>query len=85
MPYDRAFEFPRKRIHVQHILGEGEFGQVWLATAENIDKLNPRKSRVVSKGSIIRRLATKVWTISKNSSLVAVKRLKGILKFVNLI
>jgi len=36
LPYDLAWEFPRKRLSIQQMLGCGAFGDVMLAEASGI-------------------------------------------------
>ncbi|RUS83307.1 hypothetical protein EGW08_008929, partial [Elysia chlorotica] len=50
IPVDDAFEFPRNRLAVQEVLGQGAFGVVRLATASGI--CNPRGTTLVAVKSI---------------------------------
>ena len=79
LPYNTNFEFSRRKIHLQTLLGEGAFGEVWLATAYDIHKLNPRQSkRRVNRRNTILRHFTRKWRASTSKrTLVAVKKLKG--------
>ena len=80
LPYNTNFEYSRKKVSMKELLGEGAFGEVWLATVEDIHKLRPRKSkRLVNKTGIVKYF-TRHWRSStKKTTLVAVKKLKGTL------
>ncbi|XP_057313363.1 uncharacterized protein LOC130654766 [Hydractinia symbiolongicarpus] len=43
LSYDDNFEFPRKSITFVRVLGEGAFGEVWMATAVGMENFHPRK------------------------------------------
>ena len=85
LPYDVAFEFPRNRVRFVNLLGSGEFGEVWLAQAYEINRLNPRdKSKSASEA---RQKLTSTKNVSKKIDkdldrgvtipLVAVKKITG--------
>lgn len=49
--YDSKYEFPRTNISLIKVIGEGEFGQVWIASAKGMEKFHPRKDRSEKMGS----------------------------------
>lgn len=65
------FEFSRKKLILVRVLGEGAFGQVWMATAEGIEHFKPRNTRRTR--SIFKKLIPK----TNKKTVVAVKALKG--------
>ena len=80
------YEFGRQRVRLVNMLGEGQFGEVWLAQAFGISQLKPRdesrqavkerqKLRKMSKKKINKEFDKKLKTGSVE--LAAVKRLKG--------
>ncbi|XP_057299762.1 uncharacterized protein LOC130630320 [Hydractinia symbiolongicarpus] len=69
--YDMKFEFSRKKLILVRVLGEGAFGQVWMATAEGIEHFKPRNTRRTR--SIFKKLIPK----TNKKTVVAVKALKG--------
>ncbi|ESN91806.1 hypothetical protein HELRODRAFT_70474, partial [Helobdella robusta] len=48
IPLDKAWEFPREKLQVSSILGEGAFGTVYMATAVGVDSSNPEASTKVA-------------------------------------
>ncbi|XP_057296433.1 uncharacterized protein LOC130625370 isoform X2 [Hydractinia symbiolongicarpus] len=70
LSYDPKFEFPRNNISLLRVLGEGAFGQVWMASAHGIEWLRPRRK---NKGSIVK----KMFSRNNRKTIVAVKSLKA--------
>jgi hypothetical protein len=60
LPYVVQFEFNRDRLHLSHELGNGEYGEVWLAQALGIHQLNARDE---SEGAVKAR--KDLWAESK--------------------
>ncbi|XP_057299239.1 uncharacterized protein LOC130629879 isoform X2 [Hydractinia symbiolongicarpus] len=71
LSYDLKFEFPRKKLHLVRTIGEGAFGQVWMATAEGMNAFKPRETR--KSRNILKHF--KGGGLKK--SVVAIKCLKG--------
>lgn len=69
--YDVKFEFSRKKVNLIRTIGEGAFGQVWMATAEGMESFKPREAK--KPRSVLRRLSTR----NMKKTIVAVKCLKG--------
>ncbi|XP_057308416.1 uncharacterized protein LOC130646248 isoform X2 [Hydractinia symbiolongicarpus] len=69
LTYDTKFEFPRKHISLFRVLGEGAFGQVWMASAKQMENFKPRQ--IKKRASLWKRYGTKKKTF------VAVKTLKA--------
>ena len=90
LPYEATFEFPRDRVRFVSILGNGEFGEVWLAQAYGIEQLNPRDKS--NKASELRKKICSAKNINRRIDknlekgiaipLVAVKKLTGKMEFV---
>lgn len=71
LSYDLKFEFPRKKLHLVRTVGEGAFGQVWMATAEGMNVFKPRETR--KSRNILRHFKRS----GLKKSVVAIKCLKG--------
>lgn len=71
LPYDKNFEFPRKRLTLVRVLGEGAFGEVYMATAEGMEGFKPRKRRRAA--SFLKKMVSR----RKKKIIVAAKSLKG--------
>ncbi|XP_057296646.1 uncharacterized protein LOC130625556 isoform X2 [Hydractinia symbiolongicarpus] len=69
--YDPKFEFPRHNIYLLKVLGEGTFGQVWMASAAGLEWFRPRANKT-KKSAIKKALSTR-----RSKKVVAVKTLKG--------
>ena len=88
LPYVMSFEFDRERVRFVKELGSGEFGEVWLAQALEISKLNPRdqsEEAVTARHNLrgakkIGREFDKRIKTGRNVELAAIKRLKGIVQ-----
>ena len=85
-----AWEFPRKKFKIIRLIGSGAFGEVWLAEAEGILKLNQRDEESEAserRQKVKRRLKLRakergvrleyVNFSYEERTLVAVKTLKG--------
>lgn len=69
LTYDTKFEFPRKCISLFRVLGEGAFGQVWMASAKQMEHFKPRKTK--NRAGLWERYG------AKKKTFVAVKTLKA--------
>ncbi|XP_057299162.1 uncharacterized protein LOC130629817 isoform X2 [Hydractinia symbiolongicarpus] len=69
LTYDTKFEFPRKRISLFRVLGEGAFAQVWMASAKQMEHFKPRQTK--NKAGLWERYG------AKKKTFVAVKTLKA--------
>ncbi|XP_057297435.1 uncharacterized protein LOC130628517 isoform X2 [Hydractinia symbiolongicarpus] len=65
LSYDSKYEFPRTHISLIKVIGEGEFAQVWIASAKGIEKFHPRKDRTEKL------VSRKVTGIHQNNIVVA--------------
>ena len=85
LPYDPDFEYPRERLRMVKVLGSGQFGEVWLAQAFQIENLDPRNKspeankqrEKIKKTTNVGRLMDKEILEGRSLQLVAVKKIKS--------